>query len=78
MLEKVNDFLEYNRSEIFAGGDGRFNGTFKGQPVVVIQTSLSSIETITSVEDLLRIMHPNVALLLDVTADNDFRQVDKG
>jgi hypothetical protein len=78
MLEKVDDFLEYNRSEILAGVDGRFNGTFKTKPVVVNRTSLSTIEKTTSDEDLLRILHPNIALLLHVVEDKDFRQVEIG
>lgn len=73
--KKVGD-LEYNQGNLI-GGDGHFSrtfqGTLNGEPVVVNQTLLTTIETITKDEDLLKLRHPNIAHLLYVKKDADFR-----
>jgi hypothetical protein len=78
-LEEVDKSLKYDRNAILFGGDGRFSvtfeGTLNGDPVAVHKTFLNTVQVITKNEDLSKLKHLNIAQLLYVTSDADFRQV---
>lgn len=82
MKQKIGDFLSFDRNKIL-GRHGNFRTVFKGifkkdskeQDVAIKRYVIDTIDLLTKDEYLMKVSHPNIANLLHITTDEDFRQV---